>query len=980
MLDGTWQFRLCDSFDQALRFAGLPEAEKDWASIQVPGCWQTQGFDTNHYTNIRYPIPVDPPFVPDENPAGVYEKKFRISGQQDGQRVYLNFDGVDSCFYLWINGAFAGYSQVSHCSSEFEITRFIQAGENRVQVIVLKWCDGTYLEDQDKLRMSGIFREVYLLTRPKRHIKDFYLHTKLDGENAQLQLDLKYEGSVTGSTRVTVRDAQGQPVAELTGAGEKNTIDIPRPVLWNAEKPYLYRLEIEYAGEKIIKPFGIREITIENAVLMVNHTPVKLKGVNRHDSDPYTGYAISRDQLVNDLRLMKAHNINAIRTSHYPNAPWAYDLYDRYGFYVICEADLEAHGNVFLYSREHYQIESPRENLERLFFNHPLFGRMMNDPLFEKAVMDRIQRSVIREQNATCRIMWSLGNESGYGSNLEKAAAWLKKYDPDTPIHYEGMIYQIPGREMDRSNIDVYSRMYPSPAVCEHYARHKLLNKPFVCCEYMHSMGNGPGDIEDYWKVFYRYDRIAGGFAWEWCDHSVCGGEKNGKPVFLYGGDFGERQHDGNFCVDGLVSPDRKVKPGLLEYKNVLRPVRAGIARTEKNRVVLELTNCLDFSTIGEDIEVCCQIRENGALLREEVLDALRIAPHQTECVGLDTYFGEEKSLKEVRLLYRRKHSTDWSDAGDVTGFDQLFLQRDYAFLQPCGLCAGEGVQFQESGDTVTVSGNDPEFRYTFSKAKGQFTSMKFGNREMLRKPGGWNVWRAPTDNDMYVRQEWQQAGYHLVQTKVYRTECRMENHVVVIAVEESLAAPGYQKLLSLKTTWKIDRDGTVALSTSVHKNEDFPDLPRFGIRFFFAREMENLKYWGIGPVESYPDKQRAGVEDFHAGKAAGEYVDYIKPQEHGSHCGVRQLEMSDGETRVTFDFAAAVSAQVSLYSQEQLTRVAHNFDLQPEDCVVVCLDYKQNGIGSNSCGPVLNRQYAFDELEWELGLVISVRKGRLSC
>ena len=980
LMNGQWNFRLCDSFDRALEFAALPASEQKWNTIAVPGCWQTQGFDANQYTNIRYPIPIDPPFVPNQNPTGVYETEFPVSEDQAKQRVYLNFDGVDSCFYLWINGEFVGYSQVSHCSSEFEITKYIRPGSNQARVIVLKWCDGTYLEDQDKLRMSGIFRDVYLLTRPQSHIRDFRINTRVDGQDAQLQVTLNYEGCAEGETCLRVLDAAGNLVTELPHAAAETVIDLKAPVLWNAEKPYLYRLEIEYAGEKIVKYFGVREVSIENAVLMVNHTPIKLKGVNRHDSDPRTGYTISREQLITDLRMMKAHNINAIRSSHYPNAPWAYDLYDKYGFYVICEADLEAHGNVFLYTREHFQIESPREKLDQLFFNHPLYGRMMNDPMFEKAVMDRIQRSVIREQNVTCRVMWSLGNESGFGSNLEKAAKWLKEFDPHTPVHYEGMIYQIPGREMDHSNIDVYSRMYPSPEVCEHYAQHQLLNKPFVCCEYMHSMGNGPGDIEDYWQVFYRYDTIAGGFAWEWCDHSVYSGEKNGKPMFLYGGDFGERQHDGNFCVDGLVTPDRKVKPGLLEYKNVLRPVRARLAQVQDGRAVVELTNCMDFSTIGTVIEVCCQIRENNALIREEVLDSLCIAPHQTECIGIDTHFGEKKSLKEVRLLYRRKDTSDWSDAGDVAGFEQLFIQRDYAFLQPCDLCARDGVQVEESDETITVFGSDPCFKYTFSKSAGQFTSMRFEEKEMLQKAGGWNIWRAPTDNDMYVKQEWQQAGYHLAQTKVYHADCSIQDHAAVITVAESISTPGYQKLLSLKTTWKIDANGTVKMSVSVHKNEDFPDLPRFGIRFFFTKDRENLKYWGIGPLESYPDKRRAGLEEFHAGKAADEYVDYIMPQEHGSHCGVRQLELSNGENEVVFDFAKAASTQVSVYSQEQLTQVGHNFDLHPEDCVIVCLDYNQNGIGSNSCGPVLNRKYAFDELEWDFGVVISVRKGRLSC
>lgn len=974
MLNGEWEFRLFGSFEEAVR-ARTEEGDAKWGAITVPGCWQTQGYDVNQYTNIRYPIPVDPPYVPDRNPAGLYRREFTFPQKEVGKRVYLNFDGVDSCFYLWINGNFSGYSQVSHSSSEFEITEQIRGGRNRIEVLVLKWCDGTYLEDQDKLRMSGIFGDVYLLCRPQDHIRDFFLHTRISEDFAQIEVKLAYKGKGNPSAWAAIRDQNGNEAANGETVKDRIRFSVKDPILWNAERPYLYRLEIRYGEEQIVKYFGIRQVEIRNAVLLVNGTPIKLKGVNRHDSDPYTGYAISREQLLRDLVLMKRHNINAIRTSHYPNAPWAYDLYDRMGFYVICEADLEAHGNVLLYTGEPVLRESPRENLERLFFENPLFGRMMEDPQFEEAVLDRVRRCAEREKNAACRIMWSLGNESGFGQNLEKAAHWLKGFDPDTPIHYEGMVHQTPGREPDFSNIDVYSRMYPSPAVCRHYAEQQSLKKPFVCCEYMHSMGNGPGDIEDYWDVFYQYDILAGGFAWEWCDHAVYAGKRNGKPAFLYGGDFGERQHDGNFCVDGLVSPDRMVKQGLLEYKNVLRPIRARLTSRGPESVRVELTNHMDFLEAGQAVEAACEIWENGEKLREEVLELPALAPHGKAALEIKPGFSKVPSLKELRLLYRKKNAEKWADEGWLLGFDQLFVERDYGFLDFRQKAGPKKLWAEEQGEELFLSGDG--FAYVFSLRNGQFRSICREGKELLDSPAEWNIWRAPTDNDQYEAETWKRAGYHLAAHKTYRAEWIQTEDGLEISLEEGLAAPGFQKAIHLSTVWTIDGAGIIRLSTKGRKSAGFPDLPRFGLRLFLKSGIDRIRYWGIGPGESYVDKRRAGMEGWYETSPEREYVDHIKPQEHGSHWGLRYLKIGDGTWDFVFQFSEPGSGQVLRYSQEQLEQAEHDFELKEEDRVILCLDYKQNGIGSNSCGPRLDRRYAFDEMEWEFGFCWTVRRER---
>lgn len=980
MLNGEWKIKFFKNFEDARKMCDEYERIQrieHWETIKVPGCWQMQGFDKHQYTNIRYPIPVDPPYVPDENLTGLYYKNFYLSKEQTREKVYINFDGVDSCLYLWVNGIFCGYTQVSHATSEFDITDKIKEGENTIVGIVLKWCDGTYLEDQDKLRMSGIFRDVYLLFRPKEHIRDFRICTDVLEKFAQVEVKLQYNHDRNAEIKGIIYDALNRKIIEVEEKTEKLIFQIKNPTLWNAEHPYLYRLELIYNSEKIIKYFGIKKIEIRDSVLWLNGRKIKLKGVNRHDSDPYTGYTISKEQLMKDLILMKAHNINAIRTSHYPNAPWAYDLYDRLGFYVICEADLEAHGNAFLYTKQDILYENRRENLEQIFFDNALIGKMMQDSKFEQAVLDRIRLCAEREKNAVCRIMWSLGNESGFGKNLEKASKWLKEFDPETPVQYESSIYKIPGSEVDMKYLDIYSRMYPSPSVCEHYATHKLLDKPFVCCEYIHSMGNGPGDIEDYWKIFYQHDILCGGFAWEWCDHAVYQGQSSdGTAIFFYGGDFGEKQHDGNFCVDGLVSPDRKIKPGLLEYKNVLRPVRAKLVDIQEQSVKIELKNCLDFTELSEEIEIICEIWENGIEKKRYSLEEYKIEPHESKVIEIENYFDENPSLKEIRMIYQQKERKEWADVGTIMGFDQIFLEKDYCFLNEQPGDIEEALVLKEEDNSFVISGESRRFIYTFSKREAQFSSILYEGKELLESTGHWNIWRAPTDNDMYLKNEWRKAGYHLVEHKTYAVWSERKAGNILIYVKEALATPGFQKLMDLFTVWEINEEGKIFVSTKVKKALDFPELPRFGLRIFLKKEMEQISYWGLGPVESYIDKRRASFEGYFSGKVSEEYVDYIKPQEHGSHSEVRKLIVGNQEEKMIFQFPKSSMIQVSLYSQEQLTDKKHNFELEKEKKIMVCLDYKQNGIGSNSCGPVLNREYVFDELEFEFSFYWMIRRG----
>ena len=527
---------------------------KGFAAIYVPSSIQMLGYDHQQYTNLNYPIPVDPPYVPELNPCGAYIKDFKLGKGDTSGRTFIYFEGVDSCFYMWVNGHFAGYSQVSHSPSEFEITDYVKAGKNRLSVLVLKWCDGTYLEDQDKFRLSGIFRDVCLLIRPKDLVFDYFVTTPVNIKTGRAKVITEVTRTFGNpKTLVTLTDASGKVIGEgkLGGKGSVCSIYVPDAHTWNAEDPYLYELKLESSdgSEVILQKIGIRTIDTKDGVFRINGNPITFRGVNRHDSHPERGAAVTREDALTDLKLMKEHNINAIRTSHYPNAPWFVEMCSELGFYMISEADLETHGMYMVRSKD------GSDNVAKL----------SQDPDWLDAYLDRQERNVIRDRNQAAPVMWSLGNESGYGPNLEEGARQCHKLDPTRPVHYEGGCNNTAGYHNDTSMLDVESRMYPSPAWCRSYLEDVRYGKPLILCEYSHCMGNGPGDIEEYMTLVLKYRNFAGGFLWEWCDHSYSKGNRKGVEMFQYGGDAGEFPNDGNFCVDGLVYPDRRPHTGLRE-------------------------------------------------------------------------------------------------------------------------------------------------------------------------------------------------------------------------------------------------------------------------------------------------------------------------------------------------------------------------------------------------------------------------------
>jgi len=1042
ILNGKWDFAYFNSiYDVTDEFYAIDYDHSNFDKIPVPAAWQNHGYDKHQYTNVKYPFPYDPPFVPTENPCGAYVRQFEIDNSCEGMRKYLNFEGVDSCFYIWINGQFVGYSQASHSTSEFDITDFVHVGANTMAVLVLKWCDGSYFEDQDKFRMSGIFRDVYILYRPQNHIRDFFVKTVLknDYKQAEISVELDFLGDQL-SVGYALLDTNTQNVIQKGQAlGNSISINLDHPQLWTAETPNLYTLVLSSGDEAIATKLGIREIKIVDKVVYLNGTKIKFRGVNRHDSNPVTGPTVTTEDMLLDLMLMKQHNINAIRTSHYPNSPVFLEFCDKYGFYVIAEADIEAHGTTAIYGGAQ---------------NTKAFPQLVHDPAYEESILDRVQRSIIRDKNHPCVVIWSLGNESGYGRNFENALKWIKSYDLSRLTHYESALYVPEAYTSDYSNLDLYSRMYASCEEIANYFDRDSGDKPYILCEYAHAMGNGPGDLEEYQELIQKYDGFCGGFVWEWCDHAIFMGKNvQGRDKFYYGGDFGEFPNDGNFCMDGLVYPDRRPHTGLLEYKNVLRPVRLVKANLKDGKLTFK--NMLDFTNLKDYLYITYQVTKDGQVIFEGTIDdssILNIRPHQEKVIYLTLDKINEGNCY-VKFNYVQKNDMEFTKKGHMLGFDQIevsvekrydgsskienIIEKDipksYSLSEQDMLKSGNleqqnisksdslneqdmpkagrlneldisksgnmGIQdiskpgktesncisnaddstaksllkhkslsAQESDRSIVIAGQN--FKYTYNKMTGAFDEMFYDNKVIFDKPMNYNIWRAPTDNDRNVRTKWEECGYDRTISRAYSTTiAQLENSIRIVS-EISISAVHIQRILNISAEWLVGETGIVTFNIQVEKNMETPFLPRFGLRLFLPKEVNNVEYFGYGPFESYADKHRASYLGQFKAKVAHMHEDYIKPQENGSHWGCHYVKLlSKSGVGLAATNNETFSFNVSPYTQEELAAKKHNFELEECGSTVLCLDYTQSGIGSNSCGPVLSEKYRLDAQRFDFNM-----------
>ncbi|MEH7304986.1 glycoside hydrolase family 2 TIM barrel-domain containing protein [Neobacillus drentensis] len=936
-LNGSWQFAYYPSYAEA-SLEGVSDSV-----LPVPSNWQIYGYDKHQYVNIDYPIPYNPPFVPKENPCGVYKRTFSVELTEEMQ-FYLNFEGVDSCHYVFLNGVFVGYSQVSHSTAEYDVTPFLRDGENKIAVVVLKWCDGTYLEAQDKFRMSGIFRDVYLLKRPQHHVRHYVVQTSIQQESTTISFKFDNFGQALNKS-IKILDAAGTLVAQGETCDDTLCLTIDHPVLWNAEQPYLYQMVLDTLQERIVDTIGIRTISVRGNVLLVNEQPIKLKGVNRHDSYPDTGYVASREQMVRDLQLMKQHNINAIRTSHYPNAPEFYHLCDEYGFYVIDEGDMESHGA--------WSSHGWRDN--------DWYALVHHDPQFGTAVVDRVQRLVTRDINRPCVLIWSLGNESGLGVNTVAAIEAVRNLDSTRLLHYESknFMHEDQGK-FNFDNLDLESYMYPDLETTEKLAQE--CKKPLILCEFAHAMGNGPGSLTEYYDLFYRYSGFAGGFVWEWCDHAIVQHDASGNAQYLYGGDFGEVLHDGNFCVDGLVYPDRTPHTGLLELKNCARPVHV---TRQGNTFWAE--NKLDFADLSDALTIVWTQEQSGTKIAEGSIADFNLAPHTKAQLplSLPQITGSRVYLK---FEYVQKAEHPLIPAGTSLGFDQFDLSTEKSsVILPVSHHAVTAKQ-TETGWLVCGEA----FSYHFNTTLGTFDSCVVDGKECFAQPAEFDIYRAPTDNDMieagiasFGQHSWKSLRLDAAYAYTYETSVEQSNTCVTIICPLSLVADCAAPFCTMKAVYKVYGSGGVEVNLHVSVRKDLAYLPRFGMRYFLTEDFQNCTYFGNGPHESYADKHAGCYKSkFHA-IVPDLFENYIYPQENSSHYDTEECTLSNAATAIKVCSTTPFSFCASEYTREELAAKKHHFELQKSGSIVWNIDYAMTGVGSGSCGPYTLEQYRLTEKEF---------------
>jgi beta-galactosidase len=945
-LNGRWKFQYHPSVkDVEDGFYDVSADVSAWDDLTVPSCWQVKGYDQLQYTNVNYPFPCDPPYVPNDNPAGLYVREFNISENWDEKETYIVFEGVNSCFYLWVNGEFAGYSQGSRVPAEFNISPYIKSGKNRMAVMVLKWCDGTYIEDQDLWRFSGIFRDVYLLARDHNHIVDVFNKQEISDDFQKAVLKCELETTDRLEVKAQLRNAKGDVIHEGKAMIERKgslEFEVLQPVLWNAESPYLYSLYIYSGDEVLLFQVGFRKVEIKDGVFMINGAAVKLKGVNRHDSHPELGQTIPINHMIKDLVLMKRHNVNTIRTSHYPNDPRFLDLCNEYGFYLIDEADLECHG----------------------VFHAGDYHMLTKNPDWEDAFLDRAIRMVERDKNHPSIVMWSLGNESGYDVNHMAMARWTKGRDASRPVHYEGVDPRHKG-SFNTDVIDVESRMYSSPEYIENYAKDENSTKPMFLCEYSHAMGNGPGDLKDYWDIIYKYPKLMGGCVWEWSDHGIKTQSAKGTEYFAYGGDFGDQPNDGNFCIDGLVGPDRKPHTGLLELKQVIAPIRIEAEDLRNGSIIV--TNLFDFIDLSH-IELAWKIEKDGQLIDQGEPIQLNASPHAVQRVSIPYELpAESRSRYFLTVSCRSKRDTRWAEAGHEICFGQFELP--VYRLQERTAQKIPAIHLNKSGHQLSIEGFD--FKHVFDMYDGLFIKITKHGMDMIDAPVKFNIWRAPTDNDRKIKHSWMEEGYDRASMHVYGSEITNQTETSVeIAVKFSLG--GYIKIPILHGTalWKVDGTGEISLKVNIAVREGLVFLPRFGLQLTMPQGTEEVEYFGLGPHESYIDKRQSVKKGKYLLTVDEMFENYIMPQENGSRYGTEWAIVSNEQGMgMKFSGSDDFSINAAHYTPEDLTLAAHDYELVRRKETIVHLDYKISGVGSNSCGPELLVPYRLDEKEFKFEL-----------
>ncbi len=912
-LNGDWDFKYyeCDFEEDYI--------EKEWGTIDVPSCWQLRGYGNPNYANVAYPHPYDPPYVPNENPMGVYRKNLEI--KDASRKTYIVFEGVSSCLELFVNGRYVGYTQGSHLQAEFDISDYVVNGNNEIVAKVRKWCSGSYLEDQDFFRFHGIFRDVYVLSRPLGHIRDIKIVT--DDNNIDIVFD--------GKAEITLLDADKKVLGKKSAEGAA-TFTVENPILWNAEKPYLYELLFEYEGEVISQKIGFVTYKIgKDCEFLVNGVEVKLKGVNHHDTHPTEGWCMTVEDIRRDLLLMKKLNINTIRTSHYPPTPKFLELCDELGFYVLLETDLETHGthNRNVQNPGYYDfLDNSEWTCSNFAWTH--------------AYIERMERAYNRDKNHTSIFCWSTGNESGHGENHRAMIRFIRENDPHRLVHAEDASRASDLTEKYHRDttylgdyVDLHSKMYDPIPVIEQKLNDPNFKKPFFSCEYAHAMGNGPGDVCDYWELTYKHKNFIGGCVWEWADHTVI---VDGVPK--YGGDFeGEVTHDGNFCCDGMVFHDRSFKAGSLEIKAAYQYMDCTLEGDE-----ITVLNRYNFTNLNE-YEFKYEVKVDGEVVSTDTL-VLDVEPAKTAKVKI--------ALPEKYTLGAFVNCYLYDKEGYCVAQKQLELSTLREEKKLCDTPA----KATENNNFIVFEGDG--FKYTFSKNLGTFVSLIKNGAEQLSAPIRITTMRAPIDNEMYAKAKWYWKNPYnaenLDRTFEKTYECTLNKNVVTVV--GGLAGVSRTPYFKYSAVYTVTADGRINVKLDGAIKEECPWLPRLGFEIKTPLEHSEFKYFGMGPYENYCDMNHASMIDFYESDADKEYVNYIMPQEHGNHIKTKLLEMKNG---LLFE-SENMEINVSRYTAKTLMDAGHQDELVKSDFVNVRIDYKNSGLGSHSCGPELAEKYRLNE------------------
>jgi beta-galactosidase len=978
-LNGNWKFNWVGRPDDRPRDFYKPEYDvSTWGTIPVPAVWELHGYGIPIYTNVRYPYPANPPYIPHEyNPVGSYRTEFEVPAAWNGRQTFLHFGGVYSAFYVWVNGVVVGYSEDSKTPAEFNITKHLHAGKNVLAAEVYRWCDGSYLEDQDMFRFSGIFRDVFLYSTPSVHVRDFFLRPDLDGAYANGTLsvtarvrNLSGQPAAGYQVEVALIDADGRAVtprptkaaatrevravalashriAQAIAVDGEVTVElsaaVPAPRKWSAEDPYLYSAIItlkdragrivEVTGARV----GFRKIELKNARLYVNGVAIKIKGVNRHEHDPDNGRAVGYGRMVQDIQLMKRFNINAVRTSHYPNDEKWYDLCDLYGLYVIDEANIESHGMGY--------------NLDKT---------LGNKPEWKIAHVDRTVRMVERDKNHPSVIFWSLGNEAGSGVNFDASAAAVRRLDTSRPVHYERY----------NTIADVDSTMYPSVEALEKEGS-KTSTKPFFVCEYAHAMGNAVGNLKEYWDVFESHDRLIGGCIWDWVDQGLRkytdeppDASGNRRWYYAYGGDFDDKPNDGNFVCNGLVPPDRQITAKLWEVKKVYQYVE--VDPEDMTTARLSILNKYFFTNL-KAFDVRWTLSEDGALLQQGEMAPIDLAPGVRRSVTVPLQSPKLNAGSEyfLRLSFHLRDATLWAPKGHEVAWQQFRMAYAVPPAEVRAVAAGTTLAVEESPNGVTVKGAG--FEAAFSRMTGTLSSLMYGPARVIADTPAYtagpqlNVYRALTDNDTWLRTKFFDSGLSQLAHRV-RSFSVTKAGADAVRVDVLVEADGFKAAgFSHRARYTVLADGRILIDNHVEPHGDVPPLPKLGLLMRVPGEFEQFAWLGRGPGESYPDRKTSADVGVYRGSVAEQFTEYVRPQDNGNKEDVRWAALTDKGGRGLLMVAESprLAVTVTHFTADDLDSSRHRpgepkkfARLAPRPEILVSLDEQQMGLGGASCGP----------------------------